>query len=266
MEASSVKMVYSKRNHTNGDVSTASHNQEFSEDRNTSSEAPMYGEVSPCNEASNVKIAKENQGTPHPRQNSGKTKLKENGSEPKTRRGRGKSAADATDVRGRVQKRKQQSGKENQGFNLRHQEEVVLEHKHKEPRLDQPMKKRRQKQGSKAASERGKDQCPKVMKSRNTELETLPPTNQPNGKGTKRSRRVAQRLASEEPPAPPLKLPRLNLVLTRKEIQEDWLQMTGHKYTGKPKKSTLIQKGLGLCTALTCPSSIEYLNEPHFIC
>lgn len=254
-------MVYSKRNHTNGDVSTTSHNQEFAEDRNTSGEAPMNGEVSPCNEASNVKNVKENQGTPHPRANSGKKKLKENGSEPKSRTGRGKPAADATDVGGRLQKRKPQNGKENHGSNLRHQEELVLEHKQKETRLDQPMKKQRQKQACKAASETGKDQCPRVLK-RNTELETLPPTNQPNGKGTKRSRRVAQRLAPEEPPAPPLKLPRLNLVLTRKEIQEDWLQMTGHKYTGKPKKSTLIQKGLGLCTALTCPSSIEYLNEP----
>eukprot|EP01018_Ginkgo_biloba_P000070 Gb_16926 [translate_table: standard] len=93
--------------------------------------------------------------------------------------------------------------------------------------------------------------------------ETSPPPNLLTGKGMKRSRRVAQRLAQEEPPPPPLKLPRLHLVLTRKEIQEDWIKITGHKYTGKPRKSTLVQKGLGLCTALTCPSSIEYLTEPH---
>ncbi|KAH8932065.1 hypothetical protein BDL97_19G053800 [Sphagnum fallax] len=80
---------------------------------------------------------------------------------------------------------------------------------------------------------------------------------------TKRSKRVAQRLANEEPAPPPLKLPKLHLVLTRKEIQEDWVKITGHKYSGKPKKSTLIQRGLGLCTALTCPSSIRYLNEPQ---
>jgi len=80
---------------------------------------------------------------------------------------------------------------------------------------------------------------------------------------TKRSKRVAQRLANEEPAPPPLKLPKLHLVLTRKEIQEDWMKITGHKYSGKPKKSTLIQRGLGLCTALTCPSSIRYLNDPQ---
>lgn len=91
---------------------------------------------------------------------------------------------------------------------------------------------------------------------------TAVPTNSTKG-ATKRSKRVAQRLANEEPAPPPLKLPKLHLVLTRKEIQEDWLKITGHKYTGKPRKSTLIQRGLGLCTALTCPSSIRYLNEPQ---
>ncbi|XP_024382921.1 uncharacterized protein [Physcomitrium patens] len=90
------------------------------------------------------------------------------------------------------------------------------------------------------------------------------PTNSSKG-ATKRSKRVAQRLANEEPAPPPLKLPKLHLVLTRKEIQEDWLKITGHKYTGKPRKSTLIQRGLGLCTSLTCPSSIRYLNEPLLI-
>ncbi|KAH9309219.1 hypothetical protein KI387_037130, partial [Taxus chinensis] len=255
MEASSVKMVYSKRNHTNGDASTMSHNREFFEDRNNNGEGHMNGEVSPSCEASRVN------NPPHPRPKSGKTKLKENGPKPNSRRGCGKSAADATDVGGRIQKHRQPNSKENHGSNLRHLKEVASDHNHKETRLDQPMRKRRQKQTPKAASERGKYQGSSVMK-RNTEPETLPPSNQPNGKGMKRSRRVAQRLAPEEPPAPPLKLPRLNVVLTRKEIQEDWLQMTGHKYAGKPKKSTLIQKGLGLCTALTSPSSIEYLNEP----
>eukprot|EP00246_Nothoceros_aenigmaticus_P011485 TRINITY_DN3137_c0_g1_i1.p1 TRINITY_DN3137_c0_g1~~TRINITY_DN3137_c0_g1_i1.p1 ORF type:complete len:167 (+),score=27.54 TRINITY_DN3137_c0_g1_i1:414-914(+) len=90
-----------------------------------------------------------------------------------------------------------------------------------------------------------------------------PPPSVPASKATKRSKRVAQRLANEEPPPPPLKLPKLHLALTRKEIQEDWLSMTGHKYSGKPKKSTLIQRGLGLCTALTCPSTIRYLNDPQ---
>ena len=70
---------------------------------------------------------------------------------------------------------------------------------------------------------------------------TAVPTNSTKG-ATKRSKRVAQRLANEEPAPPPLKLPKLHLVLTRKEIQEDWLKITGHKYTGKPRKSTLIQR------------------------
>lgn len=63
-----------------------------------------------------------------------------------------------------------------------------------------------------------------------------------NKGATKRSKRVAQRLANEEPAPQPLKLPKLHIVLTRKEIQEDWMKITGHKYSGKPKKSTLIQR------------------------
>lgn len=70
------------------------------------------------------------------------------------------------------------------------------------------------------------------------------PTNSTKG-ATKRSKRVAQRLANEEPAPPPLKLPKLHLVLTRKEIQEDWLNITGHKYTGKPRKSTLVSRVRG---------------------
>ncbi|KAJ7535295.1 hypothetical protein O6H91_12G027100 [Diphasiastrum complanatum] len=81
-------------------------------------------------------------------------------------------------------------------------------------------------------------------------------------KGAKRAKRAAQRLVNEDPPSIPLKLPKLHLVLTRKEVQEDWIKITGHKYLGKPRKSTLIQRGLGLCTSLTCPSSIRYLSEP----
>ncbi|KAL3679852.1 hypothetical protein R1sor_022808 [Riccia sorocarpa] len=83
----------------------------------------------------------------------------------------------------------------------------------------------------------------------------------PPGKGTKRSKRVAQRLANEEPPPPPLKLPRLQVVLSKKEIHDDWLKITGHKYTGKPRKSTMTAKGLNLCTSLTCPSTIRYLSD-----
>lgn len=83
------------------------------------------------------------------------------------------------------------------------------------------------------------------------------------GRGSKRSRRLARRLANEEPQPQPLKLPKLHLVLTRKEIQEDWFKITGQRYAGKPRKSTLLQLGLGLCTSLTCPSTIRYLNDPQ---
>ncbi|KAJ7556198.1 hypothetical protein O6H91_05G073900 [Diphasiastrum complanatum] len=78
----------------------------------------------------------------------------------------------------------------------------------------------------------------------------------------KRSKRGAKRSVNEEPPLP-LKLPKLHLVLTRKEIQEDWLKITGQSYIGKPKRSTLVQRGFGLCTKLTCPSTIRYLTEPQ---
>ncbi|BBN17671.1 hypothetical protein MPTK1_7g16170 [Marchantia polymorpha subsp. ruderalis] len=101
---------------------------------------------------------------------------------------------------------------------------------------------------------------------RNRGSETPPPPPAvpvPPGKGTKRSKRVAQRLANEEPPPPPLKLPKLQVVLSKKEIHDDWMKITGHRYAGKPKKSTMTARGLNLCTALTCPSTIRYLNEPQ---
>ncbi|KAL2613205.1 hypothetical protein R1flu_024897 [Riccia fluitans] len=99
-----------------------------------------------------------------------------------------------------------------------------------------------------------------VTRTRGVETPPPPPA-VPPGKGTKRSKRVAQRLANEEPPPPPLKLPRLQVVLSKKEIHDDWLKITGHKYTGKPKKSTMGAKGLNLCTSLTCPSTIRYLSD-----
>jgi hypothetical protein len=84
---------------------------------------------------------------------------------------------------------------------------------------------------------------------------------------TKRSKRVAQRLANEEPAPPPLKLPKLHLVLTRKEIQEDWMKITGHKYSGKPKKSTLIQR---VCppflTSSFCDILLSYVEYFKLTC
>uniref|UniRef100_A0A7I3ZZN3 Uncharacterized protein n=1 Tax=Physcomitrium patens TaxID=3218 RepID=A0A7I3ZZN3_PHYPA len=137
--------------------------------------------------------------------------------------------------------------------------------------LPQPVARRRQRRVPRSFTP-PKEDIERGLRSftRNRGVETVPATTKAvpinSSKGaTKRSKRVAQRLANEEPAPPPLKLPKLHLVLTRKEIQEDWLKITGHKYTGKPRKSTLIQRGLGLCTALTCPSSIRYLNEPQLL-
>lgn len=176
--------------------------------------------------------------------------------------GHGNGTLSTTDLGVRVRRRKQQNLEENHGSNLRHEQEVASDHNQQE-KINQPVSRQRRRQAPKAASEKGRvNQCPRTPK-RKSESEIFPPPNLPHGKGMKRSRRVAQRLAQEEPPPPPLKLPRLHVVLTRKEIQEDWMKITGHKYTGKPRKSTLVQKGLGLCTALMCPSSIEYLNDPH---
>lgn len=89
------------------------------------------------------------------------------------------------------------------------------------------------------------------------------PLNLPSKRGSKRSRRVAKKLANTDPPSPPLKLPKLYVTLSRKEVQEDWFKITGQKYSGKPRKSTLVQLGLGLGTSLACPSTIRYLNDPQ---
>ena len=59
------------------------------------------------------------------------------------------------------------------------------------------------------------------------------------------SKRLLQKttnpLVDNDPPAPPLKLPKFRIILTRNEISEDWRKITGNKYTGKPKKSSLAQ-------------------------
>lgn len=92
--------------------------------------------------------------------------------------------------------------------------------------------------------------------------ETNGARNLPTNRGSKRSNRLLARKLGIEKPAPaPLKLPKLQLVVSRKEFLEDWLTMTGQRYVGKPRKSALIQLGLGLCTSLMCPSTIRYLNE-----
>ncbi|CAM6101861.1 unnamed protein product [Calypogeia fissa] len=169
---------------------------------------------------------------------------------------------------GRMRRCKQQIGLPLQTSNPKRQTQPVTPvQQQPEGSLNQPISRRRQRRVPQSTSpaKEAKD-IERVLRSlTRTRGGETPPTapSVPAGKGTKRSKRVAQRLANEEPPPPPLKLPKLHLVLTRKEIQEDWVKITGHKYTGKPKKSTIVQRGLGLCTSLTCPSSIRYLNEPQ---
>lgn len=258
-EASSIKLTYCKRNCSNGDAAKP-HTHEFSEDTKTNGTEPIESvdaEFFPSNQAN-----KENNSL-QPRPKSFAKKFKENKPEQKRgATGHGNGTLSTTDLGVRVRRRKQQNLEENHGSNLRHEQEVASDHNQQE-KINQPVSRQRRRQAPKAASEKGRvNQCPRTPK-RKSESEIFPPPNLPHGKGMKRSRRVAQRLAQEEPPPPPLKLPRLHVVLTRKEIQEDWMKITGHKYTGKPRKSTLVQKGLGLCTALMCPSSIEYLNDPH---
>eukprot|EP00249_Psilotum_nudum_P026264 c31927_g1_i1 orf=403-1065(+) len=65
-----------------------------------------------------------------------------------------------------------------------------------------------------------------LTKKRIREKEEVSLPNLPPSRGTKNSMRVAQRLAPLGHLAPPLKLPKLQLVLTRKEIQEDWIKIT----------------------------------------
>lgn len=98
---------------------------------------------------------------------------------------------------------------------------------------------------------------------RNAVGETAVIVDSPSSRATKRSLSAAKTVAKEVPQHPPLKLPKLHLALTRKEIQDDWFKITGQNYSGKPKKSTLAQLGLALCTSLTRPSTKRYLNDPQ---
>ena len=80
---------------------------------------------------------------------------------------------------------------------------------------------------------------------RSTACETNDGMDHSYTRASKRSSRILAKklgtsVARESPPLPK-KLPKLQVVLNRKEIQDDWFKITGHKYTGKPKKSGLSQ-------------------------
>ncbi|KAH7280837.1 hypothetical protein KP509_36G016100 [Ceratopteris richardii] len=98
---------------------------------------------------------------------------------------------------------------------------------------------------------------------RDQELGSSPRGAVENANISKRSTRLLTRtLHTEEPPTAPLKFPKIHVVLSRKEVQEDWFKMTGQRYTGKPKKSSLTHLGLGLCTSMTCSSTLRrYLSD-----
>lgn len=195
----------------------------------------------------------------HHQQMSSEKKLREN--EPEKKR-TCKAALNGTSV-GEVYMRrcKQQNAWANSGSNSKHQQDILLQCKKQTAKLEQPVKRRR-KQIPRSFSDKEKEEQGTRNQKRKGYFDMVSTPDQPTGKCLKKSCRMSQRVVQEEPQPLPLILPKFHLVLTRKEIHEDWIKITGHRYTGKPKKSTLVQKGLGLCTALARPSSIEYLNEP----
>lgn len=195
----------------------------------------------------------------HHQQMSSEKKLREN--EPEKKR-TCKAALSGTAV-GEVYMRrcKQQNAQTNSGFNSRRQQDILSQCKKQTAKLEQPVNRRR-KQMPRSFSDKKREKQGTTSQKKKGYSDMVSPPDQLTGKCLKRSCRMPQRVGQEEPQPLPLILPKLHLVLTRKEIHEDWIKITGHKYTGKPKKSTLVQKGLGLCTTLTRPSSIGYLNEP----
>lgn len=195
----------------------------------------------------------------HHRQIPGVKKLREN--EPEKKR-TCKTALSGTAV-GEVYMRrcKQQNAQANSGSNSRHRQDILSQCKQQTTKLEQAVNRRR-KQIPRSFSDKERAEQGTKNQKRKGYSDMVSPPDLLTGKCLKRSCRMPQRVPQVEPQPLPLMLPKLHLVLTRKEIHEDWIKITGHKYTGKPKKSTLVQKGLGLCTALTRPSSIDYLNEP----
>eukprot|EP00250_Pteridium_aquilinum_P028848 c37958_g1_i1 orf=145-978(+) len=147
------------------------------------------------------------------------------------------------------------SAPQNQLAHQTHQQQEQPQGPQQPPQLAHPIKRRRR-----CAPNKDQESQPSQ---RYTDGDANAKMDLPNTNISKRSTRLlARTLQIEQPLPPPLKLPKLHVVLSRKEVQEDWLKMTGRRYTGKPRKSALIHLGLGLGTSLTCPSTIRYLNDP----
>jgi hypothetical protein len=64
-------------------------------------------------------------------------------------------------------------------------------------------------------------------------------TPEPSLKGVKQSRRIASR-KNEKKEVPVLKMPKLQVQLTRQEIMDDFIAITGRRPQGKPKKSLIL--------------------------
>lgn len=67
--------------------------------------------------------------------------------------------------------------------------------------------------------------------------------------GSKQSRRALERAEAEEQPEPVV-LPKLRLALSRKEISEDFVRITGQRPPVRPRRSSLDLWGLSLCAGL----------------
>lgn len=64
-------------------------------------------------------------------------------------------------------------------------------------------------------------------------------TPEPSLKGVKQSRRIASR-KKEKKEVPILKMPKLQVQLSRQEIMDDFVAITGRRPQGKPKKSLIL--------------------------
>ncbi|GAQ81541.1 hypothetical protein KFL_000830230 [Klebsormidium nitens] len=82
-------------------------------------------------------------------------------------------------------------------------------------------------------------------------------TPEPSLKGVKQSRRIASR-KKEKKEVPILKMPKLQVQLSRQEIMDDFIAITGRRPQGKPKKSLILSYGLALCSSLQSGTTARY--------
>ncbi|BBN17416.1 hypothetical protein MPTK1_7g14340 [Marchantia polymorpha subsp. ruderalis] len=56
-------------------------------------------------------------------------------------------------------------------------------------------------------------------------------------------------------------LPKFRIALSKKEIREDWLKMTGSKLDGQLRRVSKVPKGMELCKSLTNPQTMTYILD-----